>query len=122
MLIANPQGGILTGGAGNDTFVFNFPVNSASTISDFSPGHDLLQISADGFGHGLTAGATPTLVIGVPAGISHAGPDGYFIFDNTDAHGGTVYWDHNGGSGADATALAYLNGVTSLHPSDFHLV
>ena len=122
VLVANPQGGTLTGGAGNDTFVFNFPVNSASTITDFASGQDLLQISAAGFGHGLTAGAAPTLVIGVPAGVSHAGSDGYFIFDNTDPHGGTVYWDATGGSGTDATALVHLQGVTSLHLTDFHLV
>ena len=122
LLVADPQGGILTGGPGNDTFAFNSPVASPSTIIDFTPGQDLLQILADAFGHGLAAGATPTLVTGAPADVSHAGSNGYFIFDNTDPHGGTVYWDATGGSGADATALAYLHGVTSLHPSDLHLV
>ena len=122
VLVADPQGGILTGGAGNDTFVFNSPVDSPSTIIDFTSGQDLLQILADAFGHGLTAGATPTLVTGAPADVSHAGSNGYFIFDNTDPHGGTVYWDATGGSGADATALIHMQGVNLLHLSDFHLV
>ena len=122
VLVANPQGGILTGAAGNDTFVFNLPPSPASTITNFAPGQDLLQISAAGFGHGLVADATPTLVTGAPADVSHAGSNGYFIFDNTDPHGGTVYWDPTGGSGADATALVHLQGVNLLHLSDFHLV
>ena len=122
VLVANPQGGTLTGGAGNDTFVFNLPPISPPTITDFTSGQDLLQISAAGFGHGLVAGATPTLVTGVPTAVSHAGSNGYFIFDNTDPNGGTVYWDATGGSGADATALVHLQNVTSLHLSDFHLV
>jgi hypothetical protein len=48
---------------------------------------------------------------------NHAGPDGYFIFDN--AH--TVSWDPTGGSGADAIALVKLTGVGVLHSSDFLL-
>jgi hypothetical protein len=47
---------------------------------------------------------------------------GYFIFDNAGASIGTVYWDATGGSGADAVPFAVLQGVTSLLPSDFHLV
>ena len=82
----------------------------------------MLQISAAGFGGGLTAGATPTLVTGVPASISNPGPDGACIFDDTDPAGGTLYWDATGGSGADATPIAYRQGVSSLNPSDLHLV
>ena len=122
MLVANPQGGTLTGGAGNDTFVFNLPPVTAPTITDFTAGQDLLQISASGFGHGLVAGATPALVTGMPTAVSHAGSNGYFIFDNSDPHGGTVYWDPTGGSGTDAIALVHLQNVAVLHVSDFHLV
>lgn len=47
---------------------------------------------------------------------------GVFLFDNAGANKGTLYWDANGGSGADAIALAKLQGVSSLTPSDFHVV
>ena len=122
VLLVNPLGGTLTGGAGNDTFVFNLPPTTPSTITDFTSGQDHLQISAAGFGHGLTAGGTPTLMAGVPANVSHPGSDGYFIFDNSDPHGGTLYWDPTGGSGSDATAVVHLQNVALLHLSDFHLV
>jgi hypothetical protein len=42
-----------------------------------------------------------------------------FIFDNHDPSGGTLYFDANGGSGADAVAMATLQGVQTLQPSDF---
>jgi hypothetical protein len=48
---------------------------------------------------------------------THAGTDGYFIFDNAN----TVWWDPTGGSGADAIALAKLTGIAALHASDFLL-
>jgi uncharacterized membrane protein len=111
------NGAIMTGGAGNDNFVFNQSPQTPITITDFAVGSDHLQISASGFGHGLTAGGTAALVTAATASAAtHAGPDGYFIFDN--AH--TVWWDPTGGGGADAIALAKLN-VASLHASDFLL-
>jgi len=122
VLVASPQGSTLVGGAGNDTFVFNFAPPTQSTIADFVHGQDMLQISAAGFDHGLTTGATPTLLTGAHAGVSNAGSNGYFIFDDTDPTGGTLYWDATGGSGADAVALVKLQGVNALLPSDFHIV
>jgi Ca2+-binding RTX toxin-like protein len=112
------NGATMTGGGGADNFVFNTPLSQPATITDFVPGTDHLQISASGFGHGLVAGGAATLVTAATAaGASHGGTDGYFIFDNA----GTVWWDPNGGSGADATALAKLAGIAALHASDFLL-
>jgi hypothetical protein len=80
-------------------------------------------VSASGFGGGLVAGAAVELVTAVDlASANGAGMDGYFIFDNTGTDTGTVYWDANGGNGSDAVALATLTGVTTLLPSDFHVV
>ena len=112
------NGAIMTGGGGADNFVFNAALTKPAVINDFATGTDHLQISASGFGHGLVAGGTAPLVsAATAAAASHAGPDGYFIFDNA----GTVWWDPNGGSGADALALAKLAGVAALHASDFLL-
>ena len=112
------NGAIMTGGAGADNFLFNASLLTPATITDFAVGTEHLQISASGFGHGLTAGGTAPLVTAASHSFAtHAGPDGYFIFDNAN----TVWWDPTGGSGADAIALAKLTGVASLHASDFLL-
>jgi hypothetical protein len=71
----------------------------------------------------LTSGATATLVTAASATTaSHGGTTGYFIFDNAGADAGTVLWDPTGGSGADAVVVTKLQGVTSLLPSDIHIV
>ncbi|MHB8270369.1 NF038122 family metalloprotease [Bradyrhizobium sp.] len=117
-ILVAKNGAIMSGGAGADTFVFNSSLLTPATISDFAVGTDHLQISASGFGHGLTAGGTAPLVTAATASVAtHAGTDGYFIFDNAS----TVWWDPTGGSGADAIALTKLAGVGALHASDFLL-
>jgi hypothetical protein len=117
------NGAIMTGGAGADTFVFNQSPLTPVTITDFVTGTDNLQISASGFGHGLTAGGTAPLVTAADlASASHPGTSGYFIFDNAGANTGTLYWDATGGSGTDAPPLVHLDNITSLLSSDFHIV
>lgn len=116
-LIVN-NGAIMTGGAGADNFVFNLPLLTPATITDFVAGTDHLTISATGFGDGLiSGGAAPLVTALTSANATHFGADGYFILDNS----ATLWWDANGGSGADATALAKLTGVAALHVSDFLL-
>jgi serralysin len=112
----------LTGGAGNDAFVFNLPSDGLDTITDFSSNADFLQISAAGFGGGLVANATPTLVtVADVASASSGGNTGYFIFDNSGTNSGTIYWDPTGGSSSDAVAFVKING-TALLATDFHIV
>ncbi|MHB8272992.1 MAG: hypothetical protein ACYDD8_31430, partial [Bradyrhizobium sp.] len=112
------NGAIMTGGNGTDTFVFNSSLLTPATITDFAAGADHLQISASGFGHGLTSGgALPLVAAATAASANHAGSAGYFIYDNSS----TLWWDSTGGSGADAIALARLSGVAALHTSDFLL-
>jgi len=109
--------------AGPDTFVFASPASAGSTITGFSAGSDLLQISASGFGHGLAANTGASLVNAADHNAAfHTGAGGYFIFDNRGSDAGTVFWDATGGHGDDATALVKLPGMTSLMSSDFHLV
>jgi hypothetical protein len=117
-ILVAKNGAIMTGGGGADTFVFNSSLLTPATVNDFAVGTDHLQISAAGFGHGLTAGGTaPLVTAATAASATHVGSDGYFIFDSTS----TVWWDPTGGSGADAVALAKLAGVGALHASDFLL-
>jgi Ca2+-binding RTX toxin-like protein len=113
----------LTGYGGADTFVFVSPSGGMDTITDFVSGVDHLQISASGFGGGLAANGTVTLVEALSAAsASNAGTGGYFIFDNAGADAGTLLWDATGGSGADAVAIAKLQGVNTLAHTDFQIV
>jgi Ca2+-binding RTX toxin-like protein len=110
---------ILTGGLGSDTFAFNLPTSGVDTITDFAHGTDVIQISVAGFGGGLAAGGTPTVVNAASAGAAfNAASSGYFIFDST----GTLLWDATGGSGSDATPIATVQGLASLLSNDFLLV
>jgi hypothetical protein len=116
MVVGN--GDTMTGGAGNDAFVFKTALTSAATITDFTHGSDVLDIQLSGFG--LTS---VSLVVADDISlVSLSGPKSYFIFDNAGPNIGTLYFDATGGNGADATAIAHLNNVTSLTGSDFHLV
>ena len=113
---------LLTGGKGVDHFVFNNADEGLDTITDFKSGTDWLQISADGFGGGLVAGAGASLIAVADISLaSSASGDGYFIFDNAGSAGGTVYWDATGGTSDDATAIARVNGL-SVTALDFHIV
>jgi VCBS repeat-containing protein len=110
------------GGGGADTFVFNSASEGMDRIGDFVSGLDKIEISATGFGGGLIAGGAAILIHAAGAASAfHAGANGYFIFDNDGANAGTIYWDANGGSGADAIAIAQLLGAASLHSSDIIL-
>ncbi len=104
-------------------FAFEAPAQPAVTITDFVSGVDSFQFSSAAFGGGLVAGATPTVVTAASA-ASVSGPagQGEFILDNAGPDAGTLFWDATGGSGSDAVAVAHLQGVTSVLPTDFHLV
>jgi Ca2+-binding RTX toxin-like protein len=116
-------GDSLTGGADADTFAFNTPITDGiDTITDFLSGTDTIQVSAAGYGGGLVANGAVTLVIADSLGSASSGAGGYFILDNSGAGLGTLYWDSNGGSGADAVAITVLTGISSLQTSDFHVV
>jgi len=113
----------LNGGAGNDAFVFMAPNEGLDTISGFSRNADWIEISALGFGGGLVAGVAPQVILG--ANVLSAvgvGSSGYFFLDNSGTDSGKLYWDPTGGSGGDAVAIAQLTGITTLSPSDFHIV
>ena len=114
----------LAGGIGYDTFVYKFASEGGDTIKDFTSRVDKIEISALGFGGGLVAGTTPTLV--TVSNLNNAPgnqPSGYFIFvTGTPAGGGTLYWDPTGGPRTDAVVIATLEGVTSLAASDIVIV
>ncbi|WP_148043106.1 calcium-binding protein [Methylocystis hirsuta] len=121
VLIGGAGDDTLTGAAGNDAFVFTSLSNGIDVVMDFASGADRLQISASGFGGGLVPGGAATLLTAADiASVNNAA--GAFIYDNAGANAGTLYWDANGGSGADAQAFARLGATTALAASDFTIV
>lgn len=115
-------GDTLTGGGGADHFVLTGPAGGVDTITDFLSGTDTIDVSAAAFGGGLVAGGSATLsVVADWQTAVSAGTDGTFIFDNDGADTGMLYWDENGGSGADAVAIAELSGVDLILAADFNI-
>jgi len=96
-----------------DLWRCNGPAHGAARgvdrLTDFATRTDKLQIDAAAFGGGLVAGGSVDLAHAGSAGAASHGPGGYFIFDNSGADKGTLYWDANGGSGSDAIAIAMLS-------------
>ena len=123
------QGGggndILKGGAGADTFVFAAGLDGTARIIDFQRGVDVLEVNSAMYGGGLVAGVAPHVLDAASAGAAAAPADwsgGHFILDSAGAGRGTLYWDATGGSGADAIAIATLQGISSLSANDFLIV
>jgi Ca2+-binding RTX toxin-like protein len=55
---------VLVGGTGADTFSFASSGSGPDEIGDFVSGSDVIQILASGFGGGLVAGGSVSLVSG----------------------------------------------------------
>ena len=121
-LTGGPGADTLTGGGGKDSFVFAHLSDGIDRITDFSSGSDRLEVSADGFGGGLVAGAGVSLVrLADVAGYVDSGRNGVLLLDKSGDDAGTLYWDANGGSSADAVAFVRLGG-SSLLDDDFRIV
>ena len=112
----------LTGGTGNDHFVFRTASEGVDNIIDFVAGTDSLDITASGFGGGLVAGSTATLLrVADLSQASSINGQGYFILDNAGSGAGTLYWDATGGTSVDAVTIAQLH-VTNLTTTDLHIL
>ena len=106
-----------TGGGGIDTFSFQSAGEGPDEITDFVSGGDVIQIFGGGFGGGLVAGESVSLVSGSDPTASDA--SGQFLFDTDD---GRLFWDADG-TGSDAALLiATLSNLPSLTASDFVVI
>jgi VCBS repeat-containing protein len=110
----------LAGGADADTFVFNFASEGMDTIADFVSGTDKLEISAAGFGGGLSTGTDPATVFGSSSDGSFTSEMERFHLDtSTD----TLYFDADGsGETATAVAIAQFPNQAVLQASDWLFV
>lgn len=113
----------LTGGLGNDVFIFQRPSQGVDIVNDFASSADRFEVSAAGFGGGLTANGSVTLLTGADiAAAVNAGSGGYFFLDNAGAEEGLVYWDGTGGSGGDALAVFKIQLGANLVANDFLVI
>ncbi|MHC5724841.1 MAG: calcium-binding protein [Nostoc sp.] len=118
---------ILTGGNGNDslyggdgidTFAFNSYKEAVDRLYDFNATNELIQVSAAGFGGGLSIGSLQTsqFTLGTSATTSTQ----RFIYDNIT---GGLYFDLDGSAGAfTQVKFAQLSTGLSLTKNNFVVV
>ena len=108
---------ILSGGLDADFFDIQSPSSGVDEITDLASGIDKILISAAGFGGGLVAGGTVSLVSGTNPAPSNA--SGQFLYDSDD---GRLFWDADGTGGGGAVLVATLSNLPPLDASDFLVV
>jgi Ca2+-binding RTX toxin-like protein len=103
----------LLGEAGADRFVYRQAAHGGDTIVDFVSGIDKIEISAAGFGGGLTAGGA-VIVRSTQNQVTGAG--GQFVYSTID---GDLFWDADGGGAGVAVLIAHLANFANLTAADF---
>jgi VCBS repeat-containing protein len=121
ILVANSAGSnVVTGGSGNDTFVFLQTTNGLTAITDFNntTEHDHIAISASGFGGGLTAGMDVTSIFET-SGDNQFSPGGIqFHFDTANQ---TLYYSADQTTASEIAVVTVQPGVV-LNPHDLLIV
>jgi Ca2+-binding RTX toxin-like protein len=107
----------LTGGAGRDVFQWLAGNEGGDVVTDFAHGDDKLQVSAAGFGGGLTEGMSLGASGRFVAGTSATQAFGQFLFD---AATGVLAWDADGTGGGASVVIATLN--TALVAGDMVVI
>ncbi|MHC5828393.1 MAG: calcium-binding protein, partial [Nostoc sp.] len=108
----------LYGGAGTDTFAFSSYKEGIDTIYDFNPTNELIQVSAAGFGGGLSTPSLKTsqFTIGTSATTSNQ----RFIYNDIT---GALFFDLDGSaSGFTQVKFAQLSAGLSLTENNFLVV
>lgn len=116
ILIGGLGNDVLTGGAGNDRFDFNNPEEGINTIRDFDRGDNLIGISAEGFGSGLTEGVLSRNQFTLGRRASSA--QQRFIFNRNN---GQLFFDPDGSGSEPQVQIATLENNASLTARDFLL-
>ncbi len=111
----------LTGGADNDFFVFDSKLNKSTNvdhITDFSHGHDKIELSHSIFTHIGTKGTLASKYFTAHASASNSNQ--HLLYDK--AHG-KLYFDSDGKSHSHSPVLfAVIDGHHTLSASDFTIV
>jgi Ca2+-binding RTX toxin-like protein len=111
----------LTGGNGLDSFVFASLGLGLDRITDFKIVDDTIELSASGFGGGLSVGIPDSSLLEVGAGITSANTAAQRLIFNTTT--GALFFDADGnGALATATQFATLSANLALTTADFLVV
>lgn len=108
----------LTGGAGADVFSIRFPSDSIATITDFSVTADTINISADGFGGGLTAG-TAIAAEQFRVGSAPADANDRIIYNQNT---GALFFDADGIGGAERVRFTTLSTGLAISSADIFII
>jgi Ca2+-binding RTX toxin-like protein len=112
----------LTGGGGADTFVYQTPAQGSDFITDFGL-DDILQISASGFGGGLTFGTPLSDGVASSTGVLVNGSTPVGTSANFLYSGGVLSFDADGINPGSPVAIATLSsGPATLNPNQFTIV
>jgi Ca2+-binding RTX toxin-like protein len=115
---------MLNGGEGADRFEFDAALNAIAnvdTISDFTPGEDVILLDQSVF----TAFATANVVLAVdafysaPGAIAAQESNNRIIYNSTN---GNLYYDPDGTAAQAATLFATLTGAPVITAADFFVV
>ncbi|NES20864.1 MAG: calcium-binding protein, partial [Symploca sp. SIO3E6] len=109
---------LLTGGAGADKFNFSSFNQGIDTITDFnSTQGDRIQVSASGFGGGLTLGMLDAEEFTIGSAATKASDR--FIYNDTT---GALFFDPDGTGVLAQVQFAQLSGGVALANSDIFVV
>jgi serralysin len=116
-LVGGNGSDLLTGGGGADAFVFNLAPNASSnkdTITDFTSGTDMLQLSKAVFTaiSGAVGGLTTEQFWSADGAVAGHDADDRIIYNPTT---GALYYDADGNGVGTAMQIALLG--TSTHPA-----
>jgi len=111
-LIGGDGDDTLTGGANVDRFVYNNSSEGVDTITDFNIAQDFIDVSASGFGGGLTAGTLLAAQFLSGAGATSAtNANQRFIYNTTN---GGLWFDVDGVGGIASVRLATLSNLVVI--------
>jgi serralysin len=116
-LVGGKGSDVLTGGAGADAFVFNFVPNTSNnrdTITDFTSGTDVLQLSKAIYTaiSGAIGGLATEQFWSAPGAVTGHDADDRIVYNPTT---GILYYDADGSGSGAAVQIALLG--TSTHPA-----
>ena len=111
---------VLTGGSGNDTFAFQSQPTGTNVITDFNntSEQDLIAVSANSFGGGLTPGMDVSSIFETSGDDQFSGSGAVFHFDTANE---TLYFSADGTQASAITLVQVQAGVT-INPHDLLIV
>ncbi|WP_448265532.1 beta strand repeat-containing protein [Nostoc sp. DSM 114159] len=118
ILIGGKGNDSLIGGSGTDTFAFNSFNQGIDRLDDFKATNELIQVTAEGFGGGLSIGSLKTsqFTLGASATTSQE----RFIYNNIT---GALFFDQDGSANAfTQVQFAQLSAGLSLTKNNFAVV